>query len=160
MANMNKKGVETIIAWVLLVGFTVALGAVVSNWAIQQAKQINPEKMANPDLYCDNLRLSVEPFVCNPNLNSITVQNKGYRNSPVTFVKVLTDKGTQNINTTQLLGVNQEIEIPINCEGALSGANIERIDVVPSVNTSKELIRCEEKVYILKEDILSTCQCP
>lgn len=159
MASMNKRGVETIIGWVLLVGFTVALGALVSNWAIQQAKQINPEKMANPDLYCDNMRLSVEPFICNPYLDSIIVQNKGYRNSPVTFVKVLTNKGTQNINTTQLLEVNGEMSIPINCDGELSESDIERIDVIPSVNTSTELIRCEEKVYILKEGILDTCKC-
>lgn len=157
---MNKKGVDTVIGWVLLVGFTIALGAIVSDWAIQQAKQINPDKMANQGLYCDNMRLSVEPFVCNPDLDLIIIQNKGYRNSPATFVKVLTSKGTQNINTTQLLEVNGELSIPISCDGVLSGSDIERIDVVPSVNTSTELVRCEEKVYILRGAILDTCKCP
>ena len=66
---------QTVIAWVLVIGFTITLAAVVRNWGIEQALEIDPEKITRSELYCDNVRLSIADFNCTPTLNSLTIRN-------------------------------------------------------------------------------------
>lgn len=55
----NKKGMESLISWVLLVGLTVALAAIVTNWAIGNIGKFNPEEIVNDDLYCGDLSINI-----------------------------------------------------------------------------------------------------
>ncbi len=56
---LNKKGVETLIAWVLLVGLGITLAALVTNWAIGNVKQFKPSESADIDLYCPDLSINI-----------------------------------------------------------------------------------------------------
>lgn len=58
---MVKRGISPLIATVLLVGFTVALGAIVSTYLIKEAKEFNPESFIEESAYCESLIL--EPLV-------------------------------------------------------------------------------------------------
>ena len=41
-----KKAISPLIAWILLIGFTVTMAAFISNWVIQQTKEtFQPEKL-------------------------------------------------------------------------------------------------------------------
>ncbi len=55
----GKKGVETLIAWVLLVGLGITLAALVTNWAIGNVKQFKPSESADIDLYCPDLSINI-----------------------------------------------------------------------------------------------------
>jgi len=56
---LNKRGVETLIAWVLLVGLGITLAALVTNWAIGNVKQFKPGESADIDLYCPDLSINI-----------------------------------------------------------------------------------------------------
>jgi len=60
---MNKRGISPLIATVLLVAFSIALAAIVSNYVIQKTKEFKPEKIVEDSLLCDevNLGYSIDP---------------------------------------------------------------------------------------------------
>ena len=47
------------IAWVLLIGLSISLAALVTNWAINNASKFRPEDQANQDLYCNDVSISI-----------------------------------------------------------------------------------------------------
>ncbi len=51
----KKKGVSPLIATVMLVGFAVALAAVVSTFVIKETKKFNPESFLEESPYCENI---------------------------------------------------------------------------------------------------------
>src|SRR3989344_2469009 len=51
----KKKGVRPLIATVMLVGFAVALAAVVSTFVIKETKKFNPESFLEDSPYCENI---------------------------------------------------------------------------------------------------------
>ena len=54
---MKKRAISPLIATVILVGFTVALGAIVSTYLIKQAKGFNPESFVEESPYCESIVL-------------------------------------------------------------------------------------------------------
>ncbi len=56
---IGRKGVETLIAWVLLIGLSISLAALVTNWAINNVNKFRPEDQANQDLYCGDVSISI-----------------------------------------------------------------------------------------------------
>lgn len=55
-----KKGVEALIAWVLLIGFAVTLGVFVSRWSLQQAQKSTEgtTQMIEEDIQCSDVAIS------------------------------------------------------------------------------------------------------
>jgi len=56
----KKRGEASLIAWVLLVGMAITVAGLVTGWAIRNAKRFQPEEIAGPELYCDNVAISLE----------------------------------------------------------------------------------------------------
>ena len=54
---MKKKGVSPLLAAVLLIAIAIALGAIVSNFLIKEAKKFNPEELAQQSVYCESVNL-------------------------------------------------------------------------------------------------------
>lgn len=55
-----KKGVSSLIAWVLLIGFAVTLAVFVSRWSLQQAQKSTSgvEDMVMGDIQCSDVAIS------------------------------------------------------------------------------------------------------
>lgn len=55
-----KKGVSSLIAWVLLIGFAVTLAVFVSRWSLQQAQKSTEgvEEMVMGDIQCSDVAIS------------------------------------------------------------------------------------------------------
>ncbi len=51
----KKRGVSPLIATVLLVGFAVALAAIVSTFVIKETKKFNPESFLEDSPFCENI---------------------------------------------------------------------------------------------------------
>src|SRR3989344_1978458 len=58
---MSKRGISPLIATVMLVGFAVALGAMVSTFLIKEAKDFKPESFLEDSPFCEGVVL--EPLV-------------------------------------------------------------------------------------------------
>ncbi|MFA4887315.1 MAG: archaellin/type IV pilin N-terminal domain-containing protein [Candidatus Nanoarchaeia archaeon] len=58
---MSKRGISPLIATVMLVGFAVALGAMVSTFLIKEAKDFKPESFLEDSPFCEGVVL--EPVV-------------------------------------------------------------------------------------------------
>lgn len=74
----NKKGIESLIAWVLLIGFSVGLAVFVTRWSLQQAQKSTSgvEEMVMGDIQCSDVAISGH---CDEN-NNIIIKNKGTLN--------------------------------------------------------------------------------
>src|SRR3989344_89577 len=76
---MRKRGVSEIVSWVLLVGLTITIGMVVSQWLREHA-EITTDKLADQtqaDLICNDVAINAyftDPSTC----ASVTLVNKGY----------------------------------------------------------------------------------
>ena len=73
--KINKKAAASLIAWVLLVGLTVTLAGVVTNWAIKNARRFQPSKFAGPDIYCGDVAISLEDDDYIKNRGSLIITN-------------------------------------------------------------------------------------
>ena len=92
---MNKRGISALLSAVLLIGFVVALGAVVSTFLIQQAEDFNPEALIENSLSCDSVAIS--PVVTNAdNIGFTTINNRqatkgiGFKNKGTFSIEKLT----------------------------------------------------------------------
>src|SRR3989344_7404170 len=82
----NKKGVSPLLAAVLLVAFAIALGAIVSNYLIKQAKEFNPEKIAEESVFCESVTLGYD--IDDP--TNLGFQEKTISGRPFTFFEYIT----------------------------------------------------------------------
>ena len=73
----SKRGISPLIATVLLIGFTVALAAVIMTWGLDYIKGTTDTvgKQTNKFLLCANmLKIAVKPDCAN---NKVTIENNG-----------------------------------------------------------------------------------
>lgn len=56
---MNRRGVEQFISWVLLIGLSIGLAALVTNWAINNVRQFDPGDEVNNELYCGDASITI-----------------------------------------------------------------------------------------------------
>jgi len=58
---MHKKGVSPVIAWVLILGFTIALGSIVTNWYLQQSKKTTESTLGTleGEMECNEVKINV-----------------------------------------------------------------------------------------------------
>lgn len=54
-----ERGVSPLIAWVLLVGFAVVMGAFIFSWATQTIKNLNIGESQEFEVYCENVELRI-----------------------------------------------------------------------------------------------------
>lgn len=59
--KIHKKGISPIIAWVLILGFTIALGAIVTNWYLQQSKKTTESTLGTMEgeMECNDVKINV-----------------------------------------------------------------------------------------------------
>ncbi len=141
-----NKGIGDLISLVLIIGLSITLAAIVANWAIKYSQGFEPEKIAAPELYCDNVGLSVEGDCY------FQIKNKGSRKID-TFLVRATKNGETRIEEIAGMLPNQVITI------SACSYNADEIEIIPKVKGEKEIITCIEKAYIINKDILNKCVC-
>jgi len=58
----NKRGIGPLLATVILVAIAVTLGAMVSNYMINKAKEFDPSKIAEESVYCESVTLGYTAY--------------------------------------------------------------------------------------------------
>lgn len=93
----NKRGVGAIIAWVLLLGFTVALATMIFLWMQGQTETMSESTVdyVEGELQCQSVRINVIKKGVDPNpCTSFEVQNVGYLNIDSVAVREFCTDGT------------------------------------------------------------------
>jgi len=72
-----KKGVSPLISYVLLVGFAIAMAAIVYNFVITQTEKLNPDEMTGTKEICNEMALGVSEICSTGTGIKLTLSNKG-----------------------------------------------------------------------------------
>ena len=71
-----KKAISVLLSWVLIVGFAVAMSAIIFGWAIPFVDKIseNLERSERTNIYCDNTNIRIQD-ICRVNINTTETQS-------------------------------------------------------------------------------------
>lgn len=107
----NKKGISPLIATVLLIGFAVALAAVVMTWGLDFIKNTADatESQTQNTLICAS-DLSFVISDVNPSAGSVTVDNRGQVDIKSIIFRIYGDSGVDTIDSAN--GVLNPMSVP------------------------------------------------
>jgi flagellin-like protein len=100
--NMKKKGISPLIATVLLIGFAVALAAVVMTWGldfVRETAETTKEQTQNTLVCASDLSFAISDVQPGPTEFSITVDNRGQIDIVSIIFRVYTDTGVITIDS-------------------------------------------------------------
>ena len=135
---MDKRGAETIVAWVLLVGLSITLGIIVSQWMKEQAEKQSEDivKEVEGDIKC--VDVSLNAYFSDSSCSTLEISNRGY--FKILALKIRSDYGTGD---PQEINLNPQQTQTLNI--GYSVYNGSRIDLIPIIKVGKERLACVDK---------------
>tara|TARA_Y100000310_G_scaffold269523_1_gene282748 strand:+ start:3036 stop:3536 length:501 start_codon:yes stop_codon:yes gene_type:complete len=103
MKMMNKKGISPLIATVLLIGFAVALAAVVMTWGLDFIRTTaeTTEEQTKYTLICaSDLSFSISGVDQNTGSESITIDNRGQVDIVSLIFRIYSSSGVDTLDTS------------------------------------------------------------
>lgn len=84
-----KKAISVLLSWVLIIGFAVAMSAIIFGWAIPFVQKMSDklDDSQNADIYCDNTRIKI--------VDICRMENRTFTNSSINIT--LQNTGSYNI---------------------------------------------------------------
>ncbi len=155
---MNKKGISPLIATVLILGFTIALAAIVMTWgkSFTQGLQESTEKSSESAILCaTEINFKVKNVCLDSNNKyKITVENNGQRDikyfdvryykspSDVVTGKISFDEASQGngiIGITKF-GVESDVDDILTSYGGV----IKEVEMVPTIEIGGSEMTCQD----------------
>ncbi|MFA5175741.1 MAG: hypothetical protein WC413_00565 [Candidatus Nanoarchaeia archaeon] len=182
-----KKSISPLIAYVMLVGFTVVIGVFVSNYIINQTREQVSNIEKGSDLYCPdtsiNAQLDCYKILNDAKILNFTLKNTGSFNivNITLYLKQGTDLDelekdeqfsitSNSEGTTKLNVINPGVNAFLSLSAGLNDEDATDDDldltlkpleiiITPIIHVEDKNIICNEKVFKLKE-IKSIRKCP
>ncbi len=178
--KMKKKAVSPLVAWVLLIGFTIGVGVLVSNFIIKQTeKTFRPEELAIGSLYCGEVAFTVDSYCRDilPNnpegwgLLKLSLKNRGAFTITKIGINLKDDRGTVSDIvdlSPNVLKPGDEADFPIavkdkaniDSNKKLIGTAVEKITLTPIILEEGRNVSCGEKRFIITNDMLLNIDAP
>ena len=178
-----KKGISPLIGWVLLIGFVVTAGMLVTQWAIQQFSDIELPK--DKDTYCDSVELDISNYCIDSTsyLLQIDYENKGSftidRLTVGRTTSQFAEKWCTELNLAIIPGLPSTISTIVgsnnvnynsigetDCTNLLQDTIINdtnnklyEVEIIPWLKLEEEAFPCNKKSIILNNEILLNTQC-
>ena len=160
MIYTKKRGMSALISTVLLVGFTVVLGLIITGWGTKliQSNIDKGEERIGTDLECFNVNIKITPtpdendfkvFVQNNNLKEQEI--KGFISRFGVGNKIFVDYKNDGIIIDSFGAVTLDYEKAYERDkiteiGGYDPTQVETIEVIPRVALDKgEVVDCEKK---------------
>ena len=150
MLKRSKKGISPLIATVLLIGFTVAVAAVIIIWSRNFVKEKAEKEgvLSEKRLQCENVEIDVQSI--NKNNREIVVENKGNEVLDGFILRVVSggvgaDKIIQKIEAAKTVTIKTSL-----FEGLGSNAKIDLIPALKPEGTNAPLVPCSNKHKVIK----------
>jgi len=145
----NKSGVSPLIAWMLLISLSVAIGFFVINWAIENIPEPKPDFN-----YCEDVSLSFknpEYTTSDPPSFKVTLINNGYFNIDKISLGAKSLIGNEKWYEIIILGgdgiePNGEANITQGLEGI---TDLSEVVIVPWLDIEGEIINCNDRKIII-----------
>lgn len=138
-----KKGQGNIIAWVLLVGFTISLAVLVGRWSLGQAGQATESivGIGEADIRCESAAIGFDKCISyDGNVYTFNIKNKGsLKIWKVRYSGCGGDSKDYSFGSQSNLGLN-EISGDIGCQ-----ATAEEVSFVPFIKIEEKFIACSAK---------------
>jgi len=131
--NTGKKGISPLIAWILILGLTVAIASIVSIWYTQKAKSMSEETFSGFEtgVECSEANYNV---IFDENCNAVII-NTGHLK--IVKIKLSTDKGDKEYDLNLLPRKKSE-----------TLGQFEEISAVLYIQPEDKLLACpKEQVY-------------
>jgi hypothetical protein len=180
----TKRGVSPLIAWVLIIGFAVSAGILITQWALNLADNIDIQQ--GDEIYCQDVQIDLEKACVSGDNITIELSNKGLFSikrlslgrqttifSKEWCLKLLPSSNSikpgEGKNITFKAGTNNTDYNPLgdtSCDSDLNGMvnfidqhNLTKLEIVPWIKPGEEAIQCVEKGLILNtsDNISSIC---
>ncbi len=136
----SKKGIGDIIAWVLLIGLSVALATMVTVWTKQQASKTTEFIIQDVegDIQCADVSFKasvVDQAAC----KDINISNTGYHK--IIKVSARTDFGATEFSIDLMPQADSKVlNIAIPSTG---------VDIIPIIQSSRGLIGCADRKLVI-----------
>lgn len=147
----NKKGAGTVIAWVLLLGFSIGLATTVFLWSTRQTEELSEHavKFVEGGMQCDSVGINV---ACEKNLDNtckkLTVSNTRYLNIERILLRGLDSLQKDYCQGGAQLKIQQQ-QPPMDCD--VDGW-YGKIEVMPLVKVNGGLVGCKNKAVTIQCD--------
>lgn len=154
----TKKAISPLISWVLLVGFTIAMAALVTNWVIDQTKKFNPEDVVGGSkIYCQDVVLNIEEVSCRGSCeNTLYLKLKNKGKFTITKIKGMgIGIGPNSISgfpSGGLVPGGEPIEITLGFIKQESGNEIE---IIPAIKVEDKEYYCGESPAVINDMVLA-----
>ena len=179
-----KRGISPLVSWVLIIGFSVTAGILITQWAISIAK--NVEIPEDPETYCQEVQLDYVSSCLEGDTVKITLVNNGaFSVKRLGLGRVTTDYGKEwcidLLDSFTIIAPGEEKEIILkagspnsdynplgdtDCDSLTGGSNfisgtfdLLELEIVPWIKPGEVAIQCSEKGIILNtpEDLSNYC---
>lgn len=163
-----KKAVSPLIAYIMLIGMVVAMSAIVGNYLINQARNINFESKEN-EIYCADVAIDaiVQKCVLQTRILSLNITNRGsYSISSLSIIRK--DSATTNLvigeefnynlyNNLQVEDTTKPLFPILPGKKALlkliiNPSSETKITITPSIRINDKSTICNEKLFKLEFD--------
>jgi hypothetical protein len=155
----QRKGMETVVAWVLLLGFSITLGVFVFMWATKSTTSMTEStiKSIEGGMQCDNVQLyavfNEDPPGSGDFCKNITITNNGYFTVSQIIVRGTT--ATKTIPKQDITDVNF---VPLKPRGQINGWTVgwdwggtrpttgATLELIPVIIEKDSKITCPDKL--------------
>lgn len=145
----KKKGISPLIASVLLIGFTVALIAIVLIWGRNYLEEIQQKEggKAQSRLSCvENVLIDVKSIEEKGNKITATVENKAGDVDGFVF-RVIGASGTSVVEKVNVVKSGEVKDVEFEYESLKTGPILEKVEVIPRLRVGKGVYEsCSQKL--------------
>ena len=146
----NKKGIGPIIAWVMLLGFTISLATLVFIWMKGQTEEMSESTIESVEgeMQCQNVRVNaVKMDAC----SSLEIQNLGFLTINELVVREFCSESDVNSQTYENINLEPKSS-KTETSGAYkktletcSGCSCDKVEVMPVIKVSNRKLGCEDR---------------
>ena len=176
---VNKRGIGPLLATVILVAIAITLGALVSNFLINKAKEFKPEKLGEESVYCESVTLgyTVDPAITASSglianveggklIGPITLINRGsfsihqliitapgYANRPPTNILVQENGVGPYVKSVIEPGTNNKYDVKIQFDPTATNKEIKIVPVIKDLEKD-QLVSCPNRQLVVNYENL------
>ena len=132
----SKKGMSEIIAWILLLGFSISLAVIIFNWTRTHTEELTESTVSFVEgkLECQEIAINV---ATNDDCSTITITNKGKLTIDQLAIRTFRQDYENTLMETTKLAPKQSKQLNI--------LSSNKIEVIPIVKIKEKLIGCNDK---------------
>ncbi|MFH1332085.1 MAG: hypothetical protein ABIH63_02255 [archaeon] len=147
----DRKGMQTVVAWVLLLGFSITLGTFVFIWATKSSEEMTEStlKFVEGGLQCDQVQIYAvfDPQDINNPCGYINITNRGYLTMEQIMVRGVNKATEQPIP-------NQKINMPLRPKEKFEGSTATwglpqtnaEVELIPIIKDKTDMIACVDRI--------------